>query len=61
MPQKNLRTCINWLERSQIVDFLEGNGMAVMDDEDTEDLRDTLFQCVEDGDIEEASIRDLVE
>jgi hypothetical protein len=58
---KNLRECCNWLERSQIQTLLEGNGMAVYDTESNEDLIDTLVQCVEDGDIEEQTIRDLIE
>lgn len=58
---KNMRECINWLDREQITELLENNGMAVYDSETTDELEDALFQCVEDGDIEEQTIRDLVE
>ena len=58
---KNLRSCINWLNREQITELLEGNGMAVYDTESTNDLEDTLFECVQAGDISEETIRDLVE
>jgi hypothetical protein len=58
---KNMRECINWLNREQITELLENNGMAVYDNETTEELEGTLSQCVEDGDIEEQTIRDLVE
>ena len=61
MKNMNLRTCINWLERKQIQEFLEGTGMAVSEDETTEDLRDTLFESVGSGDIGESCIRELVE
>jgi hypothetical protein len=58
---KNMRECINWLNREQITELLENNGMAVYDNETTEELEESLSQCVEDGDIEEQTIRDLVE
>jgi len=44
-------TAINWLERAKIQELLEGNGMAVYDSESTDDLKATLIQCVEDGEI----------
>jgi len=35
--------------------------MAVYDSESTENLKDTLQECVESGDIDEDEIRSLVE
>lgn len=61
MKEKNLRTCINWLTREQLKELLEGNGLAVFDSESTEDLGEALFECVEAGDIDEQTVRDLVE
>jgi hypothetical protein len=58
---KNLRACINWLDRKDMVSMIEGIGSAVYESESTEDIRDTLFECVQSGDIDEQSIRDLVE
>lgn len=48
---QSIHTKINWLDRSKIQALLEGNGMAVYDSESTDDLRDTLRECVADGDI----------
>lgn len=49
---KDLRTQINWLERNRIKEILETHGgFAVYDDEPLEDLKETLQQAVEDGDI----------
>ena len=59
--KKCLRSCINWLDRSQIKDFLESIGTAVYDHEETEDLRDALQEAVESGDFEECELRELVE
>lgn len=50
MEQK-VHTAINWLEHDQIVTLLEGNGMACNVDETTNDLREALRECVQDGDI----------
>lgn len=55
MDQK-IHTAINWLSRQQIVELLEGNGMACYESESIEDLREALKQCVEDGDISVDSI-----
>ena len=60
MKNLNIRECINWLDRSQIQEFLERNGMAVYDYESIEELKDTLYQCIEAGDIPENDIKDLV-
>jgi len=49
--KQEMHTAINWLDRNEIVAYLEGNGMACYDTESTDDLRETLKQCVEDGDI----------
>jgi hypothetical protein len=56
MDQK-IHTAINWLSRQQIVELLEGNGMACYDSEETDNLRATLTECIADGDI---SPNDLV-
>ncbi len=50
MEQKT-HTAINWLSRQQIVELLEGNGMACYDSEDIENLRATLTECIAQGDI----------
>lgn len=50
MEQK-VHTAINWLEHAQIVTLLEGNGMACSSDETTDDLREALRECIQDGDI----------
>lgn len=49
--KQETHTAINWLSRDKIVALLEGNGMACDDSESTDDLKATLIQCVEDGDI----------
>lgn len=49
--KQSTHTAINWLERKRIVELLEENGMACYDSESTDDLRDILRQCIEDGDI----------
>ncbi len=49
--KQEIHTQINWLDREQIVQLLEGNGMACYDSESTDNLRETLRQCVQDGDI----------
>ena len=54
--KQSTHTAINWLDRKDIVKLLEGNGMACYDSESTDDLRDTLRQCVEDGDISPAML-----
>jgi len=58
MDQK-IHTAINWLDHDQVVTLLEGNGMACLDDETTNDLRETLRQCIEDGDIEPEALSTL--
>lgn len=50
MDQK-IHKAINWLSRQQIVELLEGNGMACYGSESTDDLMDTLRECIADGDI----------
>ena len=49
--EQNIHTAINWLDRERIVELLERNGMACYDTESTDNLRETLRECVEDGDI----------
>lgn len=51
-----VHTAINWLSRNQIQELLEGAGFAVYDYTSTDDLRDTLRECVESGDIPEWSL-----
>ncbi len=53
---QSIHTAINWLDRSRVQKLLEGNGMAVYDSESTDDLKDALRQCVEDGDIPVAAL-----
>lgn len=43
---------INWLERQEIVEYLEANGIACYPDESIQTLRQALFDAVEQGDIE---------
>lgn len=47
----DLRRDINWLDRSEIQELLEGAGFAVYDTESDEDLKEALFEAVESGDI----------
>ena len=54
--KQSVHTAINWLDRSKIQELLEGNGMAVYDSESTDDLRDTLRECVASGDIEPSAL-----
>ena len=49
--EQRIHTAINWLKREQIVTLLEGNSIACYDSESTDDLKATLIQCIEDGDI----------
>ncbi len=49
--EQSTHTTINWLDREKVVTLLEGNGMACYDTESTDDLKETLRQCVTDGDI----------
>lgn len=49
--EQNTHTAINWLDRSKVQELLEDNGMAVYDSESTDDLKDTLRDCIESGDI----------
>jgi len=49
--KQSIHTKINWFDRHEIESLLEGNGMACYASESTEDLRDTLRECVKDGDI----------
>lgn len=53
---QSIHTAINWLDRSKVQELLEGNGMAVYDSESTDDLRDTLRECVASGDISPAML-----
>ena len=48
---QKIHTAINWLSRQQIVELLESNGMACYDSEDTDSLRATLAQCIEEDEI----------
>lgn len=47
----NLRSRLNWLDRSEVQRLLEDAGFAVYDHEDTDDLRDALDQSIRCGDI----------
>lgn len=51
--EQPIHTAINWLPRSRIQELLEEAGFGVYDSESTDDLRETLRQSVEDGDIPE--------
>jgi hypothetical protein len=48
---QEVHTAINNLGRDRIQSLLEWNGMAVYDSENTDELRETLRECVQDGDI----------
>lgn len=49
--KQEYHTRINWLDRTQIVEALEGVGIACFDSETTEDLREALRENVLDGTI----------
>ncbi len=49
--EQAVHTAVNWLSREQVVQLLEGNGMACYDTEQTDDLRAALIECISDGDI----------
>lgn len=42
---------INQLNREQIIELLEGIGIACFDDESTQLLREALFESIESGEI----------
>lgn len=54
--KQSVHTAINWLSRNRIQELLEGAGFAVYDSESTDDLRETLRDSVESGDIPEWSL-----
>ena len=50
--EQEYHTRINWMGHSEIEEALTSIGMACSPDESTDDLRETLRQCVMDGDID---------
>jgi hypothetical protein len=44
-------TSIIWMDREQVVELLEGAGLACYDSETTDELREALAQNVMDGTI----------
>ena len=49
--EQTIHTQINWLERHQIQSILQEYGFAVYDSENTDDLRETLRENIQDGTI----------
>ncbi len=50
--EQEYHTRINWMDRSQVEEALTDIGIVTSDSDTTYDLRDTLRQCVMDGDID---------
>lgn len=42
---------INWMNREEVVELLEGEGIACYDSESTDELREALLASVQDGSI----------
>jgi hypothetical protein len=55
---QEIRTAINWLDRSRIVKLLESASIHCGDDEDLEELKDALFENIEDGTIPSSEVLD---
>jgi len=53
---KTLWKTVNWLDRQNIVELLEGIGIACYDDEPTQLLRECLVENVESGNIDESQL-----
>jgi len=47
-----LHTQINWLDRSEMVELLEGVGIYCSDSESTDEIKEALVENIEDGTLE---------
>lgn len=47
---------VNWLDRKDIVELLEGIGIACYDDEPMQLLKECLVENVESGNIDESQL-----
>jgi hypothetical protein len=53
---KTLWKTVNWLDRQDIVELLEGIGIACYDDEPLQLLKECLVENVESGNIDESQL-----
>lgn len=53
---QEVHTALNWMDRAQVVELLEGISIQCYDHESDQVLRDAVIQNVEDGTLDESDV-----